>query len=188
MDLYENGKSTVDFSKSQLEGKSTMEKVKQPQDLQAPGMKRINEPGKHRESIAIQFWHDEGIETKVETIDQMIPWGSGRYAVAAALKGIRKYFLSSMPEHVVHSDDPVEKVVEKVIEDNLAQWNALMAKAEEMRRQQREKGLGLVPVEEDKPACKSEMPATICKSGAMRKPVEIKKSAKPNKSKPKPKR
>ena len=161
-----------------------MEEVKQPQDLHVPGMKRINEPGKHRESISIQFWHDEGIETKVETIDQMIPWGSGRYAVAAALKGIRKYFLSSMPEHMVPPNDPVEKV----IEDNLAQWNALMAKADEMRRQQRENGLGLVPVEEDKPVCKSEMPATICGIGTMKKPVEIKKSAKPNKSKPKPKR
>lgn len=92
-------------------------------------MKRINQPNAQRETLRIVFWHQDGPAVSVEHIEQMIPWGSGRYAAAAALKGIHQFFLPRLPGHKVDEDAEASKIVAETLE----QWDQLMVQAREMK-------------------------------------------------------
>jgi len=99
-------------------------------------MKRINQPNAQRETLRIVFWHQDGPAVSVEHIEQMIPWGSGRYAAAAALKGIHQFFLPRLPGHKVDEDAEASKIVAETLE----QWDQLMMQAREMKAKAVESG------------------------------------------------
>ena len=93
-----------------------------------PQMKRLVQPHPH-ENILISFWFDQIKDKKnvesIEYIEQFIPRGAGRFAAAAALKGVRDFFMKKIPNYAKTANVQIDKMVD----DTLAEWEKAMEEA-----------------------------------------------------------